>query len=161
VVLAVRRATDREALRVLQAGALDPRREALVRADRGGATTVAPPVRVAAPGWRAATVQPGAPDEVRVRVPAGPRGRLVLAAAYSPQWEAELDGRPAPMQATDFAAMGIDVPAGSHLVTFRLERGSLALAAALSGLALLAVVALWLDVPRRLLRRGRPRRPGR
>ena len=59
------------------------------------------------------------------------------------------------MQATDYAAMGVDVPGGAHLVTFRVDRGSLALAAAVSGLALLLTAALWLDLPRRLLRRRR------
>jgi uncharacterized membrane protein YfhO len=98
-------------------------------------------------------VAPGAPDQVRVRVPPGPGGWLVLADAYSPHWRATVDGRPARVRPTNFVAMGVGLGPGPHVVTFRLDRHSFWLGAVISGLALLVVVLLGLDVPARL--RGR------
>jgi hypothetical protein len=87
-------------------------------------------------------------------VPPGGPGWLVVAQAYSPQWKAEVDGRPALIEPTNYAAMGVGLPGGPHVVTFRLARGSLLLAGIVSGLATLFLIALWLDLPSRFKRRG-------
>jgi len=147
VVPSVRPARHRAALDALASEQLDPRREALVPPD----AAAKPPTR---PGTlRTARVDSPAPDEIRVRVPAGPAGWLVLADAYSPHWKAQVDGREVRVRPTNFAEMGLGLGPGPHAVTFRLDRHSFWTGAVLSALALLAIVLLWLDVPARLRRR--------
>jgi hypothetical protein len=147
VVPAARRVSDGEALRTLAGGRLDPRTEALVPTDAAAAPHGAP-----AP-LRPARVESPSPDETRVRVGNGPAGWLVLADAYSPHWKAEIDGRDATVRPTNFAAMGVGLGPGPHVVTFRLDRHSFWTGAALTGLALFAIVVLLLEVPARVRRR--------
>ncbi|MFL5780296.1 MAG: hypothetical protein ACJ760_03195 [Thermoleophilaceae bacterium] len=151
VVPHVRHTTGPRALRALAGGRLNPDLEALVPRDATAPRGVDADARL-----RRGRVSSQSPDEISVRVPAGPTGWLVLADAYSPHWKAEVDGRPARLRPTNFAAMGLGLPAGAHDVTFHLDRHSFWTGALLSALALLAVVLLWLDVPARL--RGRAAR---
>jgi hypothetical protein len=44
-------------------------------------------------------------------------GVVVLADAYYPGWQAELDGKPTPIFPVDIAFRGVKVPAGVHTVT--------------------------------------------
>jgi hypothetical protein len=149
VVPYVRHASRGQALRALAGGRLDPSLEALVPRD---ATA---PRRVGVdPGLRPVRVSSPSPDRVRLNVPSGPAGWLVLADAYSPHWTAEVDGRDARVRPTNFAAMGVGLAPGPHVVTFRLDRRSFWTGAVVSGLALLAMVLLWLDAPARLRRRA-------
>ena len=148
VVPSVRTERYRAALDAIADEKLDPRLEALVSPE----ATARPPTRPGTP--RPARVDSPAPDEVRVNVPAGPAGWLVLANAYSPHWTAEIDGHDAEVRPTNFAAMGVGLGPGAHVVTFRLERGSFWTGAAITGLGLVAIVLLWLDVPARVRRRA-------
>jgi len=52
-------------------------------------------------------------------------GVLVLADAYYPGWEADLDGKPTTIYPVDLALRGVLVPPGTHTVTMRYQPGSL------------------------------------
>jgi hypothetical protein len=157
-VPAVRRMPGGAARRELAAGGLDPRREALVPPDAELPADLADdgPVAADTSGFGPARTVRTAPDRVRVTGVTGPSW-LVLANAYSPHWEAEVDGRRATVRPTNFAAMGVGLEPGSHVVTFRLARGSFWAGAVISAIALLVVVLLWLDAPARLRRRAERR----
>jgi hypothetical protein len=144
VVPSTRALPDDAALAELAAGRLDPRRVAIV-----------PPGAAASPG---ATASPGAAGELRparteklseehlrVHLPGGAAGWLVLANAYAPQWKAEVDGRSAEVSPTNYAAMGLPVSASARTVDFSLDRSGFWAGAALSIAALLVMagLALW------------------
>jgi len=138
-------ASDDQALAALAAGRLDPRRLALV------------PPRARAPAagggrLRPARVERLAPDHVRVQLPPGGAGWLVLASAYSPDWKAEVDGAEVEPRPTDFAAMGVPVAASARTVDFRLDRGGYWLGAAISLAALLVTGLLAASGRRRRVR---------
>jgi hypothetical protein len=135
VVPRVRALSRRRALATLRAGGLDPRRRALV-----------PPDASQPPGggrFRAARTERLSGDHVRVHLPPGAAGWLVLANAYSPDWKAEVDGREVDPRPTNFAAMGIPVSASARTVDFRLDRSGFWLGAALSIGALLLAALLF------------------
>jgi hypothetical protein len=146
VVPAVRTMSDAQALSYMSAGRLDPRRVALVSP---GTAPLAPS---SGGTLREARVRELAPDHVRVEVGAGPAGWLVLANAYRPQWRATIDGRDVEPQATNYAAVGVPVPAGSHVVELRVSRASFWLGALVSLLSASALVAAVLLERRRRTR---------
>ena len=69
-----------------------------------------------------------------------------------PGWEAEVDGKPAPLLRVDYAFRGVAVPAGEHRVTLAYRPLSFRAGLALTLSAFLIVVAL-------LTRRPAPARP--
>jgi hypothetical protein len=97
-----------------------------------------------APSSRPTRFQQPAPDHVRVLLPRGARGRLVLGNAYQPSWRAEADGREVPVRPASFARMEVTLRGGEKAVDFRLDRTSFWLGAALSllGASLCAVLVL-------------------
>ncbi len=135
VVPRVLRTSDAAALAALQRGSLDARRLALVPQD-------APRTASSAEArFRGARVEQLAPDHVRVHLPRGAAGWLVLAAAYSPAWKAEVDGREAKLWPTNVAAMGVPVSASARTVDFRLDRTMFWLGAGIT-LAALVIAAM-------------------
>jgi hypothetical protein len=139
---------DSRALELMSAGRWDPRRIALVPPGTAPITSVPQ-------SPRAARVRELAADHLRVDVPAGPAGWLVLANSYSPQWRATVDGRDVRPRPTNYAALGVPVPAGRHVVEFRVSHRSFWLGAAISLLTSGAVIAV-LVVSRRRRRTFRP-----
>ena len=81
-------------------------------------------------------------QHVQIDVPAGRGGWLVVANAYSAQWEATVDGRPARLHPTNFAAMGLPLAAGAHSVELRLDRTSLWAGLGISAVSLLILLLL-------------------
>ncbi len=130
-------------------GRLNPRREALVPE---GTATPDPP---AGSRFRAARVEQLGPDHLRVRLPPGAAGWLVLANSFSPTWEAEAGGRRLPIRPTNLAAMGVPVPAGVRTIDFRLARTGFWAGAAVSAVGLaVALLLLLADRRRRRTRRA-------
>jgi hypothetical protein len=130
---ATRALPDEQALATLVEGDLDPRRETVVPAGAEAAS---------GGGFRAARVERVSPEHVRVHVPEGAGGWLVLANAYSSDWKAESGGRELELRPTNYAAMGVAVE-GGEVVDFRLDRTAIWIGAALSliGLACAGLLA--------------------
>jgi hypothetical protein len=110
-----------DVLRAVLAPGFDPGRVAVLESDPG----IAP-----APGGASSTgrVIASTPEDVRIAVDAAAPSVLVVRTTYDPGWTATVDGRPAPVIATDHLIQGVPVPAGSHEIrlTYRdadLDRG--------------------------------------
>ncbi|MCX6393304.1 MAG: YfhO family protein [Solirubrobacterales bacterium] len=56
--------------------------------------------------------------EMRVDVPTGPGGWLVVGNPWTPDWKATVDGKEAVVVPTNFAIQGISIPPGKHTVVF-------------------------------------------
>ena len=72
-------------------------------------------------------------------------GTLVLADAYYPGWQAEMDGRPATISPVDIALRGVVVPAGTHTVTmtYRPQSVTIGVLGVPTGI-ILFVIGAWL-----------------
>ena len=127
---------------MLQAGQLDPSREALVPLD-------APFTPMPGGQLRQADIREFDSEHLRVEVPnASHGGWLVLANSYSPDWHATVDGVSRTVYPTDFAAMGLPLGPGSHRVDFTLSHEPFWVAVGLSILGLAVLYFLWLPWPR-------------
>lgn len=82
-------------------------------------------------------------DCIRIRVPAGSSGTLVISESWMPGWNARVDGRPAPVQAYEGALLSLELPEGARDVELRYRPSSFVLGAVLSA-AMLAVTVLLL-----------------
>ena len=87
----------------------DPARTAYVEQDPGIA-----PSPDAAPG--SAVYREITPEDVRVTVDTSTPALVVVSNSYDAGWSATVDGRPAPLLATDYLVQGVAVPAGRHEV---------------------------------------------
>jgi uncharacterized membrane protein YfhO len=83
-----------------------------------------------------------APERLVLRVEAPGPGILVLRDTFYPGWTATVDGVPAPLWRADALFRAVPVPAGSHVVEFRLQSRALERGLLLSAVALLATTAL-------------------
>jgi hypothetical protein len=61
------------------------------------------------------------PEEVRVNIPSGAAGWLVVSDSFASGWRASIDGEPAPIVAAFAAFRAVRVPAGAGEVVFRYE----------------------------------------
>lgn len=100
------------ALDVLRNPGFDPRLRAVVAEDPGVALTPGPVAGEA-------RMVEHTPDEVRIATRADRAAFLVLADNYYHEWEAAIDGEPAPVLRTNHTMRGVAVPAGEHEVVFR------------------------------------------
>jgi len=95
---------------------------------------------------RAATVRwvSWAPEKIELSVETSDRAALVLADELTPGWSAAVDGVETPLRFSLIALRGLEVPAGTHAVTFEYRTPMLRAGAALSAigvlLSLLAIV---------------------
>ncbi len=124
-----------ELLRVISRREFDPLAESYVEGDPLPATP-------GAPRGHPATFVRDDEGEVELEATLGQRGLVVLADSFYPGWHATVDGRPAPILATNHLFRGVVVDAGTHRVRFVYAPASVRIGAALSALALLVVV--WL-----------------
>ena len=104
----------------------DPRREAVVETAGRPRTTRCAALQggrdeCTASDSDRATIQHYSGDSVSVRVEAACPGLLVLPDTYFPGWKATVNGRQAPIYATDGAFRGVPVPEGTSRVEFRDE----------------------------------------
>ncbi len=141
-------APPKEALQRLAAGAIDPRRMALLES--------LPPAleQPADPAADRATVTAYEPERLRVETRTDAPGLLMLSEVFYPAWRAYVDGEPVQVRTADYLLRAVAVPAGEHVVELRYESGSLrlGLAVSLASYATLAGLLAALVVSRRARR---------
>ncbi|OGG04220.1 hypothetical protein A2Z33_03660 [Candidatus Gottesmanbacteria bacterium RBG_16_52_11] len=90
------------------------------------------------------------PNDVTVSTVATQGSILILSDAYYPGWRAEVDGKPTKLYRANYAFRGVEVPAGTHTVTFLYRPVAWTIGLALSGTGiLLSGVTLYLYSRRR------------
>jgi hypothetical protein len=125
----------------------DPARQAVVEVAHGSSVPLPTAPGDQAPG-RATHIASYDSQRVQVDVAAGAPGLLVLTDAYYPGWHATVNGRPAPILATDVAFRGVVLgdAAARVVFTYRSPGGNLGwgipLLAALSLIAVAVVLRL-------------------
>jgi hypothetical protein len=147
-----------DALRAVLRPGFDPGRTAVLEGDPGidPSPGVAPTV---------GELRELSPEEVRIAVDAAAPSIVVVRTTFDPGWTATVDGRPAPVIATDHLVQGVPVPAGRHEVRLTytdadLDRGLIASAVAWLVLAAGIGVAIAVERRRRRGGRGRSHPPG-
>lgn len=58
------------------------------------------------------------PEQITVQTTATQPAFLVLSDSYYPGWQATIDGKPAPLYATNVLFRGLEIPAGEHEIIF-------------------------------------------
>ena len=111
-----------------------------------------------------ATVTDLSSDRVRVSVPDGPGGTLVLTDAYHRGWRARIDGAEAPVYIANFLFRGVRVPPGPHTVELVFDPLSLRVGRTISYTTLafaaaLLLAPLWKSLTRRSRTWATPRPP--
>jgi hypothetical protein len=104
---------------------------------------------------RAASIQDISSDEVRVEVPDGPAGMLVLTDLYHRGWRATVDGSPSPVYLANFLFRGVYLPPGPHTIDFAFDPLSLRIGLAASVATLLFAVVVGVVLPLLLGRQTR------
>lgn len=100
-------------------------------------------------GYGVARVTADEPERLEASVSASAPSFLVLTRSYHPGWRASLDGREVPLHRVDLAFQGIEVPPGDHRLELRFRPVSHVVGAAVSGVSLVVLLALWLGGPSR------------
>ena len=131
-----------EVRRIVTADGFDGRRLALVE-------TEAPPVLPVPAGEDTVTSTAWSVNRISFACTTATPRFLVLSEMYSPGWEATVDDVPTPIYRTNYLFRGVVVPAGQHAVTFTYRPRSVLLGAAVSGVALVAALAILAAVWRR------------
>ena len=87
--------------------------------------------------WRTDT-----PEEIDIEATCPTAGYIVLSDNYTPDWQATVDGRSAPVLRANVVYRAVALPAGTHNVSFRYRPTVVYASAAISGAALLVLLAL-------------------
>ncbi|HMA37792.1 MAG TPA: hypothetical protein VKY74_25285, partial [Chloroflexia bacterium] len=90
----------------------------------------------------AVTITRYAPELVEVSTRSPAPGVLILADQLFPGWQAQVDGRPAPILPADVALRGVYLPAGAHQVRFVYAPAAVGWGAGISAAAGLILAAL-------------------
>jgi hypothetical protein len=83
------------------------------------------------------------PERVAIDTSSDSPGILVLLDLWYPGWTARVDGRPAPILRANGVFRAVALPAGSHRVLFRYRPVSFYAGAAISAVAWVALLLLW------------------
>ncbi len=138
-VAGVRIADGEAAVQALLDPAFDPRREIVLPSG---------PVAPADGSFRGSTrLVAHEADRVALEAELSERGYVVLVDAWDPAWRAEVDGRPVELLRANVAFRAVAVPAGRHRIEMRYRPATLPWGLGISGLGLVAGVAL--AAPRR------------
>jgi uncharacterized membrane protein YfhO len=95
------------------------------------------------------------PEDVRVTVDTPTPALVVVRNSYDAGWSATVDGRPAPLLATDYLVQGVAVPAGRHEVRLVYHDGDVIWG---MRLGLIVWIILLASIPAALLLERRSRR---
>ncbi len=145
-----------DALDGVLAPSFDPAQLAYVEQDPG-----IPATPDAAPG--SAVYREITPEDVRITVDTATPALVVVRNSYDAGWSATVDGRPAPLLATDYLVQGVAVPAGRHEIRL-VYRDDAVIRGALAGIVvwftLLVSILAALLLERRSRRRPDPSEDG-
>jgi len=103
--------SEQNAASLMQRPGFDPTRAAVVETSRLLPASNHPPIP--------AHIDSYDDSEVVITTSTPQPGTLVLADAYYPGWQAEVDGKTASIDPVDIALRGVAVPSGTHTVTMR------------------------------------------
>jgi hypothetical protein len=109
------------------------------------------------PGTGSATIVARAPGSYEVEADAPSGGFLVLAEAWFPGWQAEVDGTPVEVLRANHLVQAVRLEPGRHRVRFAYRSRRLAAGLLVAGVPLVLLAASALVVRRRSKRGGRPR----
>lgn len=138
IVHSARRTKPDEALRLLDSGAVDGRKTALLE---GRVPQLGQPED---PSRDRASITGYGADEISLKTSTGAKGLLVLSEVYYPAWKAYVDGEPVPLRRANHLFRAVPVPAGEHEVELRYESWTLRAGIAISLLFSLALCVLLL-----------------
>jgi hypothetical protein len=129
--------TRSEAPLLLASQTIDPFQTALIEG--------APPAlgQLANPGDDTARVTAYEPDKLTIQANSTAPGLLVVSEIYASGWRAFIDGNETPVLPTDLALRGVALPAGPHTVELRYEPLSLRVGLLISGIAAVAMLAVF------------------
>jgi hypothetical protein len=145
---------DAAALALMQSSDFDPR--SVVVLERESPVTALAGEAGSHNVGAGASVRVYEPERVVVDVSAPAAGWLFLSDAWYPDWQATVDGRPAPVEKADVLFRAVPVPAGEHVVEFVYRSSAFLCGAVISGAALGGLVlVLGIQLGRNLWRRGR------
>lgn len=121
----------------LSSPGFDARTDAVVPATKDG-----PPIQR---GGGTARILEQGPENLEVEVVAGPGGSVLVVQRSHILYEAEVDGRKAEVLTANLHRLGVEVPAGRHRVSLRIDREPLkrSFFVVALGLALLPGLAWW------------------
>ncbi len=157
VSAAVVKPNNAEATRALLAPGLDLHKTVVLTREEYRTSAIGDPFRSAVPTSQQSPqllqVQQGldappvtwhtdAPEEVDLEATCPTAGYLVLSDNYTPDWQATVDGRSAPVLRANVVYRAVALPAGRHKVSFRYRPTVVYASAAVSGVALLVLLAL-------------------
>ncbi|MEI7889637.1 MAG: YfhO family protein [Actinomycetes bacterium] len=111
IVPQVHRTGPLYALGQMMSGKLKPRQFAYV-------PTGSPGILGGGDVYRTAVAKWTSNREMRIDVPTGPGGWLVVGNPWTPDWKATVDGKSSVVEPTNFAIQGISLPPGKHTVIF-------------------------------------------
>jgi hypothetical protein len=99
------------------------------------------------------------PNRIEFAVSAAERGFLVVGDAFHPAWQAQVDGRHAPLLRANYIMRAVEVPAGKHRVTMVFRPKMILAGAIITGMSwtVLSGVLLWF-VGAVLLKRSQSKR---
>lgn len=153
LVQLARQVAPGEALELLAAGAVDPRRSALLESH--------PPPLDASPNAAAesAAYRVSEPERLVVEAAARAPALLVLSEVWDPGWSATVDGDPAPELLANHAFRAVPVPAGRHTVELRYDPPGLRLGLGVTAATVVALAAVGVALWRRERTRASPGEP--
>jgi hypothetical protein len=93
--------------------------------------------------FRVARVAEYLPNQVRLTVPDGAAGWLVLTDVWYPGWTCRVDGHEEKIHRANYLFRSVWLPAGGHEVVFRFEPRSYLVGRRVSGIALAGVAAVF------------------
>ena len=112
--------------------------------DAGDLEALFDPARQDDQGLGEARLGEDGPTRVSVEATLARPGMLVLHDSYDPSWQAEIDGRPAPIVRADTLYRGVALPSGHHVIRFTYRPRDFLIGLTVSGAtALFLVLAGW------------------
>jgi hypothetical protein len=140
IVHSARKENPKEALRLLDSGEVNPRKEALLDEEPPQQMSKSPNDDDASDDQ--ALVEEYEANNMKLKTSSSSGGLLVLSEVYYPSWKAYVDGEPAEVYATDQLLRSVPIPAGEHEVELRYESEALEVGIMISVVAYAVLIVM-------------------